>query len=116
MDAVNHPKHYTSHPSGIECIQVTEHMNFCIGNAIKYLWRADDKNHPIEDLHKAVWYVKREIQRREREACQKADEELCRPNTTCVYYQAEEVHEGQRRGTKDTPDTPSTVSAGPCAV
>ena len=32
-DSVNHPGHYTSHPSGVECIQVTEHMNFCIGNA-----------------------------------------------------------------------------------
>src|SRR5581483_2936486 len=40
-DMVNHPPHYTSHPSGVECIQVTEHMNFCLGNAIKYLWRAD---------------------------------------------------------------------------
>ena len=34
-DAVNHPAHYTGHPSGIECIQVTEHMNFCVGNAVK---------------------------------------------------------------------------------
>ena len=64
MDNVNHPKHYTNHPSGIECIQVTEHMNFCLGNAIKYLWRADLKNR-VEDLKKAVWYINREIQRRE---------------------------------------------------
>ena len=42
-DTVNHPKHYTSHPSGIECIQVTQHYDFCIGNAIKYLWRAGKK-------------------------------------------------------------------------
>ena len=52
-DAVNHPKHYTDHPSGIECIQVTEHMGFCLGNAIKYIWRADLKNDAIEDLEKA---------------------------------------------------------------
>jgi len=64
MDNVNHPKHYTNHPSGIECIQVTEHMNFCLGNAIKYLWRADLKN-GVEDLKKATWYINREIQRRE---------------------------------------------------
>lgn len=64
-DAVNHPKHYTSHPSGVECIQVTEHLNFCIGNAIKYLWRAGlkDGNSDIQDLKKAVWYIEREIAR-----------------------------------------------------
>ena len=39
-DNVNHPKHYTSHPSGCECIDITEHYDFCIGNAIKYLWRS----------------------------------------------------------------------------
>ena len=63
-EAVNHPKHYTSHPSGVECIQVTEHMGFNLGNAIKYIWRADLKNDAIEDLEKAAWYVEREIQRR----------------------------------------------------
>jgi hypothetical protein len=63
-DKVNHPRHYKSHPSGIECIQVTEHLNFCLGNAIKYIWRADDKENDIEDLRKAVWYVNREIERR----------------------------------------------------
>jgi len=63
-DPVNHPKHYTSHPSGLECIQVTEHMGFCIGNAIKYLWRADEKGNALEDLHKAAWYIQREIARR----------------------------------------------------
>ena len=64
-DAVNHPKHYTSHPSGVECIKVTEHLNFCIGNAIKYLWRAGlkDGNSDIQDLKKAVWYIEREIAR-----------------------------------------------------
>ena len=65
-DPVNHPKHYTSHPSGIECIQVTEHMSFCIGNAVKYLWRADLKNDAIEDLEKARWYIEREIARRKK--------------------------------------------------
>jgi len=62
-DPVNHPSHYTSSPSGIECIQVTEHMNFCIGNAVKYLWRAGLKGDAVEDLKKARWYVEREIQR-----------------------------------------------------
>lgn len=63
-DMVSHPSHYTSHPSGIECIQITEHMGFCIGNAIKYLWRADLKQDPIEDLEKAKWYIEREISKR----------------------------------------------------
>jgi hypothetical protein len=64
VDAVNHPKHYTSHPSGIECIRITEHFNFNVGNAIKYLWRSDHKN-CLEDLKKAQWYVAREIARLE---------------------------------------------------
>jgi hypothetical protein len=63
-DPVNQPKHYRSHPSGIEVIEITEHMNFCIGNAIKYLMRADYKNNAIEDLAKAAWYIQREIKRR----------------------------------------------------
>lgn len=62
-DPVNHPRHYTSHPSGVECITVTEHFNFCIGNAIKYLWRAGEKGDRLEDLKKARWYVDREIAR-----------------------------------------------------
>jgi hypothetical protein len=65
IDTVNHPPHYTAHPSGVECIQITEHMNFCLGNAIKYIWRADLKHDAIEDLKKAVWYVNKEIERRE---------------------------------------------------
>jgi len=66
MDNVNHPAHYTTHPSGVECIQVTEHMSFCLGNAMKYIWRADLKNNAIEDLKKARWYIDREITLRER--------------------------------------------------
>ena len=62
-DNVNHPKHYTEHPSGIECIEITEHMNFCVGNAIKYLWRAGLKGAQVEDLRKARWYIDREIAR-----------------------------------------------------
>jgi hypothetical protein len=65
-DVVNKPKHYTEHPSGIECIQVTEHMDFNLGNAIKYIWRCDLKKDAIEDLKKAKWYIDREISKRER--------------------------------------------------
>lgn len=63
-DVVNNPKHYNSHPSGVECIQITEHMDFVLGNALKYIWRADLKN-GIEDLKKAQWYIARELENRE---------------------------------------------------
>lgn len=63
-DPVNRPKHYTQHPSGVECIQITEHMSFCLGNAVKYIWRADLKHDAIEDLKKARWYIDRELERR----------------------------------------------------
>lgn len=66
-DPVNHPSHYTNHPSGVECIQITEHLNFCIGNAVKYLWRAGLKGDAIEDLQKAKFYIDREISRRSKE-------------------------------------------------
>lgn len=68
QDPVNHPSHYTSDPSGIECIQITRHRNFNIGNAIKYLWRAGlkDGNSDIQDLQKAVWYIQDEIERLEK--------------------------------------------------
>ena len=66
-DPVNNPVHYTDHPSGIECIQITEHMNFNLGNAIKYIWRAALKGKHLEDLKKAMWYISREITRLEKQ-------------------------------------------------
>lgn len=66
-DNVNHPKHYTSHPSGIEVIEITEHMNFCLGNVIKYVLRADLKHKDATtDLEKARWYLDRELARRKK--------------------------------------------------
>ena len=71
-DPVDHPAHYTSSPArcecgrGIECIQVTEHLGFNVGNAIKYLWRLDLKGDAVEQLRKARWYLDREIARRTR--------------------------------------------------
>ena len=64
-DPVAAPIHYRSHPAGIECIDVVEHMSFCLGNAVKYIWRADHKDNAVEDLQKARWYLDREIQRRQ---------------------------------------------------
>ena len=66
-DMFNHPNHYTSDPSGVECIDITRHRNFNIGNAIKYLWRAGlkDEKKTIEDLKKAIFYISDEINRLE---------------------------------------------------
>lgn len=74
MEKVEHPDHYNSDPSGIECIEIVRHRNFNIGNAIKYLWRhglkkeegMDDKDKSIEDLKKAIFYIKDEIERIEK--------------------------------------------------
>jgi hypothetical protein len=64
---VEHPPHYKAHPSGVECIQITEHMSFCLGNAMKYIWRAGLKtDDPVHDLSKAVWYINREISKIEK--------------------------------------------------
>jgi hypothetical protein len=65
-DMVNHPPHYNAHPSGIECIEITRHMNFNLGNVIKYLWRSDHKDAELEDLKKAAWYLNDEIERLEK--------------------------------------------------
>lgn len=69
-DPINHPKHYTSHPSGVECIEVVEHYPFNVGNAIKYLWRAGLKEgvSDLQDLEKARWYINREIKKRKKRA------------------------------------------------
>ena len=72
-DNVNHPQHYTwlKELCGIEVIDITRHMNFCCGCALKYILRAGhkkdasltDTEKQIEDLNKAIWYLKDEIKR-----------------------------------------------------
>jgi hypothetical protein len=64
-DPINSPAHYTW-LGGIEVIDITEHLGFCLGNVVKYVCRADHKGKPIEDLEKAQWYLAREIARRKR--------------------------------------------------
>jgi len=61
-NVVDHPDHYNAWP--VECIDVVELFNFNMGNAIKYIWRADYKGDPLTDLEKAAWYINREIKRR----------------------------------------------------
>jgi len=67
MSKVNHPKHYNSHPSGVECIDIVRHHDFSIGNAIKYLWRQGlkDGEESIVDLKKAKWYIEDKIKQLE---------------------------------------------------
>jgi len=65
---VNHPTHYNSHPSGVECIDIVEHMNFCCGNVFKYLWRMGikDETPSLRDAKKAQFYMNREVARLEK--------------------------------------------------
>jgi len=89
-DNINHPSHYTGHPSGIECIEVAQYMGFCLGNAIKYIWRDGQKTGEDinDDLRKAIWYIQREIDRRIDE--QKLEDEC---NTTNWVVRAEKPAE-----------------------
>jgi len=66
-DDVKHPSHYTQHPSGVECIEITKHMNFTLGNAMKYIWRCGAKGDPVKDLKKAIEYLEIEINRLKKE-------------------------------------------------
>lgn len=54
--------HYKKHPSGVECIDIVKHESFNIGNAMKYLWRRKEKETEIQDLNKAIYYIKQEIE------------------------------------------------------
>ena len=61
MNNVNHPAHYTDNTKPCECIEVAQYHSFCVGNAIKYVWRHRLKGRPLEDLQKAEWYLQRAI-------------------------------------------------------
>jgi len=62
-DAIN-PQHYRNHGSGVEAIEICEHLDFNIGNAVKYLWRVDKKDDALQDLNKSAWYLKRAVENR----------------------------------------------------
>ena len=70
MSNVEYPQHYNSHPSGIECIEIARHMDFNLGNVLKYIWRHGQKKRDnegvlekaIEDLEKAAWYLNDKIE------------------------------------------------------
>ena len=63
-EQVNHPKHYGGENNAYEAIKVIEAwtLNFNLGNAVKYISRADKKGSRLVDLQKAVWYLNREIE------------------------------------------------------
>ncbi len=64
MDNVNHPPHYGGESNQYEAIKVIEawELNFCLGNAVKYISRAGKKTaFKAEDLKKAIWYLEREL-------------------------------------------------------
>lgn len=64
-NTINHPNHYTWHPSGVECKDIIEEFSYHVGTAMGYLWRHEYKN-GIEDLKKAVQHIQFEIERLER--------------------------------------------------
>ena len=62
-DPIN-PNHYKSHPSGIECIEISSGFDFLLGNVIKYVWRAGlkDSDNYLQDLEKALWYLNKKVE------------------------------------------------------
>lgn len=65
-EQVDHPRHYNQHQSGVETIEIIEHLPANLSHAVKYVWRCGLKSSsaPIRDLQSALWYVDREIERR----------------------------------------------------
>lgn len=84
MDNINHPAHYTDNTKPCECIEVAQYHSFCVGNAIKYVWRHRLKGHPLEDLQKAEWYLQRAIDNDEKCHLQIDGEPLDAHNLTQV--------------------------------
>ena len=65
VELVNHPKHYGGKDNPYEAIKVIEawDLGFCLGNTVKYISRAGKKDDTIQELEKALWYLKREIKK-----------------------------------------------------
>ena len=65
IELVNHPKHYGGKDNPYEAIKVIEawDLGFCLGNTVKYISRAGKKDDTIQELEKALWYLKREIKK-----------------------------------------------------
>jgi len=59
-DPIN-PKHYTSHSSGIQCIEISKHLSGCLAQAFQYVWRCGQKDDPVQELKKAIWFIEAEL-------------------------------------------------------
>lgn len=105
-DMVNHPPHYNDHPSGVECIDIVEHYNFNIGNAMKYLWRAGLKGDEQSDILKAQWYINREIGRRQKFAVRTDS-----PSGDATSDQPVQVPPGSSPFAAERPDVPRSLPA-----
>lgn len=70
IDMVNSPPHYSwlKEKCGLEVIDITRHLDFDLGNAIKYILRAGRKKDAVEDLKKAIWYLNDKIKLLENES------------------------------------------------
>jgi hypothetical protein len=95
IDYVNHPPHYLGHPSGIECIDVTRHMGFNLGNVVKYIWRAGlkDQTPTLLDLRKAQWYLNNEIDKVAKEKEATHQQEVVRDVTEFVRKGVDNGHD-----------------------
>ena len=106
MEKVKHPKHYNKHPSGVECIDIIEHMDFLCGSAIKYIWRADHKENAIQDLEKAIFCLQREIQRRAKSEEERSRElnrcESASCNSTAISFR-QDKETNNEKGSLSTP-------------
>lgn len=67
FDEVLKAEHYNSNPSGVECADISQHFDNCRGQAIQYIWRAENKGTPIKDLKKAIYWLERKIKLYEEE-------------------------------------------------
>jgi hypothetical protein len=79
-EQVDHPKHYNQ-IKGVECIDVAEQLTFNLGNALKYIWRCEDKGNKVQDLKKAIWYLNREISRENLNS-----EEFSKGRNVCEHF------------------------------
>lgn len=59
-DPIN-PSHYTTHPSGVQCIEISQHLSGCLAQAFQYVWRCGQKDDPAQELNKALWFIEREL-------------------------------------------------------
>lgn len=95
IEKVNHPKHYNSHPSGVECIDIIEHFECNISNVIKHAWRAGLKygTSRMEDLEKAAWYANRAVEKEKKfpsrdQSCEEGDSVIDGINLPSTFKQA----------------------------